>query len=64
MSVSIVIGLIGPGSYSLDALFGIVLSEVLLFGALAVAALFVDVIGLLISRKASVAPSGSVSRAS
>src|SRR5205085_4398439 len=31
MAVSTAIGLIGPGSYSLDALFGIVLPEVLLF---------------------------------
>jgi putative oxidoreductase len=45
----------GPGSYSLDTLFGIALPEVLLFGVLAVAALLVDVIGLLISRPAAVA---------
>src|SRR5207249_3485277 len=64
MTVSIALGLIGPGNYSLDTLFGIVLPEALLFGVLAVAALLVDVIGLLISRKASVAPSGSMSRAS
>src|SRR3989442_11447473 len=64
MTVSIALGLIGPGNYSLDALFGIVQTSALLFGALAVAALLVDVIGLVISRKASVAPSGSVSRAS
>ena len=64
MTVSITLGLIGPGNYSLDTLFGIVLPEALLFGVLAVAALLVDVIGLLISRKASVAPSGSMSRAS
>jgi putative oxidoreductase len=61
MSVSIALGLIGPGNYSLDALFGIVQTPALLFGALAVAALLVDVIGLLISRPAGVAPSGSVS---
>ena len=57
MAVSIALGLIGPGSYSLDALFGIILPEALLFGALAVAALFVDIIGLSISRSAAVAPS-------
>ncbi len=57
MTVSIALGLIGPGNYSLDALFGIVLPEVLLFGALAVAALLVDIIGLYISRPATVAPS-------
>jgi putative oxidoreductase len=57
MTVSIALGLIGPGNYSLDALFGIVLPEALLFGALAVAALLVDIIGLSISRPATVAPS-------
>ena len=55
--VSIALGLIGPGSYSLDTLFGINLPQALLFGVLAVAALLVDVIGLLISRPAAVAPS-------
>ena len=57
MAVSIALGLIGPGNYSLDALFGIVQTPALLFGALAVAALLVDVIGLLISRPSAVAPS-------
>jgi putative oxidoreductase len=55
MTVSITLGLIGPGSYSLDALFGISLPEALLFVVLAVAALLVDVIGLLISRSTAVA---------
>src|SRR2546425_5726619 len=64
MTVSIAIGLTGPGSYSLDALLGISLPEALLFGVLAVAALVVDVIGLLISRPAAVAPPGGTSRAS
>ncbi len=57
MTVSITLGLIGPGNYSLDALFGIVLPEALLFGVLAVAALLVDIIGLYISRPAAVASS-------
>ena len=61
---STTIGLIGPGSYSLDTLFGIVLPDALLFGVLAVAALLVDVIGLFSSRKASTAPSESMSKAS
>jgi hypothetical protein len=34
MTVSIALGLIGPGSYSLDVLFGIALPEALLFGLL------------------------------
>lgn len=63
MAVSIAIGLAGPGTYSLDALFGITLPEALLFGVLAVAALLVDIIGLLVSRPAAVAPSRGESRA-
>jgi putative oxidoreductase len=55
--VSIALGLIGPGSYSLDTLFGINLPQALLFGVLVVAALLVDAIGILISRPAAVAPS-------
>jgi putative oxidoreductase len=55
LASSLVIGLVGPGSYSLDALWGIALRETPLFGALAVAALLVDVIGLLVSRPAAVA---------
>jgi putative oxidoreductase len=57
MTISIALGLIGPGNYALDALFGINLPQALLFGVLAVAALLVDVIGILISRPAAVAPS-------
>src|SRR5260370_36920518 len=53
LAPSLVIGLVGPGNYALDALFGIALPETLLFGVLAVAALLVDVIGLLISRPAA-----------
>jgi putative oxidoreductase len=64
LAPGVAIGLIGPGSYSLDALFGLTLPEALLFGVLAVAALLVDIIGLFISRTAVVAPSGGTSRAS
>src|SRR5260221_10905872 len=53
--VSIALGLIGPGSYSLDTLFGIHLPQALLFSVLAVAALLVAAIGILISRPAAVA---------
>jgi putative oxidoreductase len=53
--VSIAIGLIGPGGYALDSLFGINLPQALLFGVLAVAALLVDAVGILSSRKAPVA---------
>ena len=64
MAVSIAIGLMGPGSYSLDALFGIVLPEALLFGVLAIAAVLVDIIGLFISRPAATAPPRGASPAS
>ena len=56
LTMAVVIGIIGPGSYSLDALFGIALPETLLFCILAAAALLVDIIGLLISRPPAVAP--------
>ena len=62
--VSIAIGLIGPGSYSLDALFGIALPETLLFVVLAVAALLVDAVGLIISRPAKITTSEGMSKAS
>src|SRR5437660_6529674 len=62
--VSIAIGLIGPGRFALDTLFGITLPQALLFGVLAVAALLVVAIGILISRKAQVAAHESLSRAS
>jgi putative oxidoreductase len=56
LTISVAIGIIGPGIYSLDALFGIALPETLLFCILAVAALLVDIIGLIISRPGAVAP--------
>jgi putative oxidoreductase len=58
LAVSVTIGLIGPGNYSLDALFRIALPEALLFSVLAVAALLVDLVGIFISsRSISTAPS-------
>lgn len=56
LTMGVAIGLIGPGSYSLDALFGIALPETLLFCILAAAALLVDIIGLIISRPGAVVP--------
>jgi putative oxidoreductase len=64
MIVSIAIGLIGPGNYSLDTLFGINLAQAMLFCVLAIAALLVDAIGIFSSRKASVTTKESLSRAS
>jgi putative oxidoreductase len=56
LTMAVAIGLIGPGSYSLDALFGIALPETALFLILAAAALLIDIVGLVISRPAAVAP--------
>ncbi len=64
LAMGVAIGLIGPGSYSLDVLFGIALPETLLFCVLAVAGIVVDIIGLIISRPAAVAPSEVKSSAS
>ncbi len=49
LAAGVVIGITGPGGYSLDALFGIAL-PVIVFVILALAALLVDIIGLLMSR--------------
>jgi putative oxidoreductase len=64
-AAGVAVGLMGPGSYSLDALFGIALVNTLLFCVLAVVALLVDVIGLVISSRPSAAmPTESGSHAS
>src|SRR5947209_6379709 len=64
LTIGVAIGLIGPGSYSLDVLFGITLPDTLLFCVLAVVAVLVDVIGLIISRPAVVSPTEVKSSAS
>jgi len=56
LTMGVAIGLTGPGSYSLDALFGFALPEPLLFLVLTAAAALVDVVGLLMTRPATVAP--------
>ena len=53
LAAAVAIGVAGPGSYSLDALFGIALPTPLLFVILALVALLVDIIGLVISRAAT-----------
>ena len=53
LAAAVAIGFAGPGSYSLDALFGIALPTPLLFLILALVALIVDIIGLAISRTAA-----------
>ncbi len=52
LAMGVGIGLTGPGMYSLDTLFGFALPYPVVFLVLAVAALIVDVIGLIISRPA------------
>ena len=64
LTIAVAIGIMGPGTYSLDTLFGIVLPETALFLILAAAALLVDIIGLIISRPAAVAPAEVKSSAS
>jgi putative oxidoreductase len=54
LAIGVAIGLMGPGNYSLDALFGIALPDTLLFCALAFIGLLIDIIGLIISRQAAV----------
>ncbi len=49
LAVAVAIGVAGPGAYSLDQLFGIKLPEMALFGILTLAAVIVDIVGLVIS---------------
>ena len=51
LAIGVAIGIMGPGSYSLDALFGIALPDTLLFCVLAFIGLLVDITGLIISRQ-------------
>ncbi|HLI09191.1 MAG TPA: DoxX family protein [Ktedonobacteraceae bacterium] len=60
LAAAAAIGFTGPGSYSLDALFGIALPTPLLFLILILAALLVDIIGLIMGRSAvSAAPTST-----
>jgi putative oxidoreductase len=56
LASAVAIGIAGPGRYALDPLFHIHLPEAPLFGALAGAAVLVDIAGLLIRRGASPTP--------
>ena len=64
LTIAVAIGIIAPGSYSLDALFGITFPEATFFLILAAIALLVDIVGLVISRPAAVAPTEVKSSAS
>jgi putative oxidoreductase len=55
-AIAVAVGIMGPGDYSLDHLFGISLPKVLLFVILAISALVVDVIGLALARQSPPAP--------
>ncbi len=55
LAMSAAIGIAGPGAYSFDSLLRLALPEAPLFGALAFAALLVDVAGIAIKRSAPVA---------
>jgi putative oxidoreductase len=50
LGMSLGVGLAGPGAYSLDALIKLALPQPALFLALTVAAILIDVIGILIVR--------------
>jgi putative oxidoreductase len=63
MTVSLALGLMGPGNYSLDALFGILAASPALFIGLAVVAALVDIVGIYITRTARIAPSTTASSA-
>lgn len=52
LTIGCAIGLMGPGTYALDTLFGISLPYPWLFLVLAAAGLLVDIVGLSISRPA------------
>jgi putative oxidoreductase len=62
LTAAVVIGIAGPGSYSLDALFGIVFLNPLIFFVLVLLAIITDIIGFIISR--SMEPAGAKSGAS
>jgi putative oxidoreductase len=58
LAMSVAVGVAGAGAYSLDSLFRVSLPQAALFGALAIAALIVDVAGILITRAATAAAAG------
>jgi hypothetical protein len=53
LAIATAIGLAGPGTISLDQLFGINLPYPVLFIILALIALLVDIVGLVMTRPAS-----------
>lgn len=59
LAVAVEFGIAGPGDYSLDALLKLNWPGALIFGALAVVAIIVDVIGILMTRQAAPAPAAA-----
>jgi hypothetical protein len=62
--ISAVLGLVGPGSYSLDALLGIVLPTTLIFWVGLVLAIIVAAIGLTMNNRQAAASKQTASSAS
>jgi putative oxidoreductase len=60
--VSVALGIMGPGRYSLDSLFGIALHPAPLFGALALIAVAIDLVGIYITNRSVRAASVAVER--
>lgn len=60
LAMAVAIGVMGPGPYSLDGALGLSypVSPVLIFGVFALAAVLVDVVGLLISRPRAASQAG------
>lgn len=63
LAISVAVGIAGPGAYSLDTLlntvFRIAVPQTQLFGALAIAALAVDVIGILLMARSAARPAAT-----
>ncbi len=60
LAIAVAVGIAGPGDYSLDALLRLNLPEMVLFLALAGAAVLVDLVGLGISRTPTPVPQQAV----
>jgi putative oxidoreductase len=64
LAMGLALGLAGPGAYSLDTLFRIAWPQALVFGIFALAAVLMDVIGILMTRSATPSVSTASSRGS
>lgn len=64
LAIAASIGIAGPGAYSLDALFKLMLPEAPLFGILAAIALLMDALGLFLARPRAASTAETAPRAS